>query len=133
MKTGNRKPETGNAGAAAPTDYRRRTFAFAVRCIHLAESLPKTRTADVLARQLIRAATSVGANYRAALRGRSPAEFTAKLGIVEEESDEALYWIEMLVELGLTSDKRTADLVREANEILAIAIASIKTARKHAR
>lgn len=133
MKTGNRRPETGNGTPEVPKDYGRRTFAFGVRCIRLAESLPKTRTADVLARQLIRAATSVGANYRAALRGRSPAEFVAKFGIVEEECDEALYWIEMLLELGLTSERRTVDLVREANEILAIAVASIKTARKHGR
>lgn len=131
MKTGNRKPESGKADARAA--FRRRTFEFGVRCIKLADALPRQRTADVVAKQLIRAATSVGANYRAAVRGRSAAEFSAKLGIMEEECDEALYWIEVLIKLDFIAPPRTAELVEEANEILAITVASIKTARRHGR
>jgi four helix bundle protein len=111
-------------------EFRTRTFQFGIRCIRLAESLPKTPTGQIVARQLIRAATSVGANYRAAVRSRSRADFVAKMGIVEEECDEAVYWIEVLVELGLLSVKRTFELQQEVNEILAITISSIKTARK---
>lgn len=111
-------------------EFRIRTFRFGIRCIRLAESPPKTTVGQIVARQLIRAATSVGANYRAAIRSRSRADFVAKMGIVEEECDETVYWIEVLIELGLLSKKRTAELEREANEILAITVSSIKTARK---
>jgi four helix bundle protein len=111
-------------------EFRIRTFQYGIRCIRLAESLPKTTVAQTIARQLIRAATSVGANYRAAIRSRSRADFLAKMGIVEEERDEAMYWIEVLVELGLLSIKRTFELQQEANEILSVTISSIKAARK---
>ena len=89
--------------------------------------------AQSVGRQLIRAATSVGANYRAAIRGRSRGDFLSRMGIVEEECDEALYWIDVLVELGLVSAKRVEPLRAEANEIIAITVASIKTARKGGR
>src|SRR5262245_33129291 len=82
-------------------DLQRRTKQFAMRIIRLVERLPNTRTADVIGRQLLRSGTSVGANYRSACRARSPAEFCAKMGIVEEEADESGYWIELLVESGL--------------------------------
>jgi four helix bundle protein len=95
--------------------------------------LPKSATAQVVTKQLIRSATSVGANYRAAIRGRSRADFVSRMGIVEEECDEALYWIEVILELGLIPAARTTDLQGEANEILAIVISSIKTARKAAK
>ncbi len=114
-------------------DFRARTFQFGIRCIRLAESLPKSATAQVVTKQLIRSATSVGANYRAAIRGRSRADFVSRMGIVEEECDEALYWIEVILELGLIPAARTTDLQGEANEILAIVISSIKTARKAAK
>jgi four helix bundle protein len=97
----------------------------------LAESFPKTTVSRIIANQLIRAATSVGANHRAAIRSRSRADFVAKMGIVEEECDETVYWIEVLVELGLLPEKRTSALQQEANEILAVTVSSIKTARKH--
>jgi len=71
----------------------------------------------------------VGSNYRAACRARSPAEFCAKLGIVEEEADESVFWMELLVEAGLIKQSRLADLLQEANEIVAMVVASIKTAR----
>ena len=98
--------------------------------IRLAEALPSTPVTQIIARQLIRAATSVGANYRAAIRSRSRADFVSKMGIVEEECDESIYWIEVLLELGLIPEKRTKELQREANEILAVTVSSIKTARK---
>ena len=111
-------------------EFRKRTFLIGIRCIRLAESLPKSLSAQVVAKKLIRAATSVGANYRAAIRGKSRADFVAKMGIVEEECDEVLYWIEVIVELGLIPSTRTAELQIEANEILAIVVSSIKTARR---
>jgi four helix bundle protein len=111
-------------------EFRKRTFQFGVRCIRLAESLPNTPVAQTIGCQLIRAQTSVGANYRAAIRSRSRADFVSKMGIVEEECDEAVYWIEVLLELGLIAEKRTKELLREANEIVAVTVSSIKTARK---
>jgi four helix bundle protein len=90
-------------------------------------------SAQTIGRQLLRAGTSVGANYRAAVRGRSRGDFISRMGIVEEECDEALYWIEVLLELNLTSTKRVEPLRAEANEILAITVSSIKTARKGAQ
>jgi four helix bundle protein len=96
------------------------------------ESLPKSRAAHVLGVQLLRAGTSVGANYRSAVRGKSRADFIAKMGIVEEECDEALYWMEMLVEAGIVSSSRLSDLMNEANEIIAIVVSSIRTARARA-
>ena len=111
-------------------DLKRRTKAFALRVIKLVEALPKTRTADVIGRQLLRCGTSVGANYRAAARARSNADFIAKMGIVEEEADESLYWMELLVESGLVDAERLAPLMTETNEIVAIIVASINTARQ---
>ncbi len=110
-------------------DLKRRTKSFALRVIKLVEALPKTRTADVIGRQLLRCGTSVGANYRAAARARSTADFIAKMGIVEEEADESLYWMELLVESGLIDAERLAPLMAETNEIVAIIVASINTAR----
>jgi four helix bundle protein len=87
-------------------------------------------SAQTIGRQLLRAGTSVGANYRAAVRGRSRADFVSRMGIVEEECDEALYWIDVLLELQLTSSKRVEQLRSEGDEIIAITVSSIKTARK---
>ena len=83
--------------------FKRRTKQLALRVIKTVESLPKNRTADVLGRQLLRSGTSIGANYRAACRGKSTADVIAKLRIVEEEADESAYWMELLVESGLVS------------------------------
>jgi four helix bundle protein len=110
-------------------DLQQRTKSYALRVIRLVESLPATRTADVIGKQLLRAATAVGANYRAARRAKSPADFIAKLGIVEEEADECLYWMELLVESGLVPAIRLESLRDEGDQILAIIIASIRTAR----
>ena len=79
---------------------------FGLPVIHLVETLPKTQTAQVLGRQLLRSGTSVGANYRSAVRGKSHADFIAKMGIVEEECDEAIYWMEMLIEAGEINQRR---------------------------
>ena len=114
-------------------ELKQRTREFALRVIRLCEALPKNRTADVIGRQLLRAGTSVGANYRAACRARSRAEFVAKLGIVEEECDETIYWIELLIESNLVDVARVRPLTEEAAEILGIVIASIKTARNRSR
>jgi four helix bundle protein len=111
-------------------DLKARTKEFALRVIRLIESLPKSRSADVLAKQLLRSATSVGANYRAACRARSLAEFQAKLGIVEEEADESAYWMELLVAAGLVKASLLEPLLAEANELTAIIVASIKTSRR---
>jgi four helix bundle protein len=115
-------------------DLRVRTFQFGIRCIKLAEALPKSGLpGEILARQLIRCGTSVGANYRAAARARSRNEFIAKLGIVEEECDETLYWFDVVAELDLVKITQLADIRREADELLAITISSIKTAHTNAK
>ena len=90
-------------------------------------------TARTIGKQLLRAGTSVGANYRAAVRGRSRGDFVSRMGIVEEECDLSLHWIDVPVELGLVSQKRVEELRREADEIIAIAVSSIKTARKNSQ
>jgi len=111
-------------------DLKRRTKQFALRVIRLIEALPRTRTAQVVGDQLLRSATSVAANYRAACRARSQADFVHKLGIVEEEADESLFWWEMVVETDLMPASRVQELSQEADELTAIFVASRKTAKK---
>ncbi|MGD0922752.1 MAG: four helix bundle protein [Terriglobia bacterium] len=113
--------------------FKERTKKFALAVVKLVEALPRTRTADVLGRQLLRSGTSVGANYRAACRGRSASDVAAKLGIVEEEADEAIYWMELLVDAGVASLDRVSVLLKEANELVAMTVASIKTLRSRER
>ena len=110
-------------------DLRDRTKAFSLRTIRLCASLPRNREGDVIGRQLVRSGTSVGANYRAACKSRSQAEFIAKMGIVEEEADESAYWIELLISAGLTTQEKASALHAEALELVAIAASSRKTAR----
>jgi four helix bundle protein len=112
-------------------DFKQRTKTFALRVIKLVDKLPDCRSADVLGKQLLRSGTSVAMNYRAACRGRSPAEFRSKLGIVEEEADESSGWIELLAESGLVKPKLVQDLLTEASEITSIVVASIRTSRKN--
>ena len=114
-----------------PDEFRSRTKAFALRVIRLVRALPRELTADVVARQLLRCGTSVGANYRAACRAKSRADFVAKMRIVEEECDESRYWMELLIEAGIVEEARLRDLLGEANEILAMVVTPIKTARAH--
>lgn len=97
-----------------------RTKAFVLRVLHLVENLPKTTGGRVLANQVARSATSVGANYRAACRARSRAEFAAKLGTVAEESDESLFWLELIRDGKFISQNKIAALVEEADELTAI-------------
>jgi len=113
-----------------PDEFKDRTKAFALRVIRLVNSLPRSRAANVIGGQLLRCGTSVGANYRAACRARSAADFVAKMGIVEEESDEAAYWMELLIEIGIMNRNRISGLLNEANEILSMVVVSIKTSRK---
>jgi four helix bundle protein len=108
-------------------EFKGRTKALALAAIHLVDSLPRKATADTIGRQLLRAAMSVGANYRAACRGRSPADVIAKLHIVLEEADETAYWLELLVESGVVPDKDTGGLASAAHEITAMTVASLKT------
>src|SRR5438128_1669408 len=109
---------------------KQRTFEFGIRTIRAVEALPRSETAKALGRQLLRAGTSVGANYRAAARAKSRADFVAKLGIVEEECDEAAYWMEVIMTLKLLKPSRVAKLHVETGELLATIVASIKTARR---
>ena len=114
-------------------DMKRRTKKFALRVIRLVESLPNGRTAEVIGRQLLRSGTSVGANYRAACRAKSTADFIAKMGTVEEEADESSYWMELLVEAEIVKADRLESLMKEADELLAITVASVNTAKKRSR
>lgn len=110
-------------------ELKRRTKRLALRAINLVESLPPTKTSSVVGKQLLRSATSVGANYRAACRAKSTADFIAKLAIVEEEADESIYWIELLVESDQIKLGRVEDMLREFDEILSIVVAAIKTSK----
>jgi len=111
-------------------EFKDRTKRLALRVIKLVAALPKGLVAEVIGKQLLRCATSVGANYRAACRGKSTADVLAKLAIVEEEADETLYWMELLVESELVPSARLSELMRETNEITAMTVASIKTLRR---
>src|SRR5580765_2387341 len=113
-----------------PDDFKKRTNAYALRIIRLYQALPKNGVSSVLGRQSLRSGTSVGANYRAACRAKSRADFIAKMDNVEEECDETLYWLEILVESGQIKEKRVAALMKEGEEIFALTVASINTARK---
>ncbi len=97
--------------------------------IRLADSLPRNRAADVIARQLLRSGTSVGANYRAASRGRANSDVIAKLGVVEDEADESVDWMESLVDSQLVSPGQLTALNKEGDELLAMTVASVKTLR----
>ena len=110
-----------------------RIFKFGIRIVRAVEALAKDDISRTLARQLLRAGTSVGANYRAAARARSHADFIAKLGIVEEECDETAYWMEVIAALKLLKKTRLERLRREADELLASVVSSIKTARRPRR
>ena len=109
--------------------FKERTKKLAVAIIKQTDTLPNSRSADTIARQIIRSGSSIGANYRAACRAKSTADMINKLKIVEEESDETLYWLELLVETGLVSKEKVQDIYKETNEILAMTVVSLKTLR----
>ena len=108
-------------------ELKARTQAFALRIIKLVATLPRQGASGVIARQILRSGTSVGANYRAACRARSRADFVAKLAIVEEEADETLYWLELLVKGSLVKAEKLQPLMKEADELVAIITAARKT------
>jgi len=112
-------------------DLKLRTKSFALRVLKLVDAVPKSTTGRAMGSQIVRSATSVAANYRAACRARSAAEFLSKMGAVEEEADETLFWLELIEEAGLVPPKRLAAIKKEADELVAVTIASIKTARKN--
>jgi four helix bundle protein len=109
--------------------FKARTKKLAAAIIRQMDKLPNSRAADVVARQVIRSGTSIGANYRAACRAKSTADMINKMKIVEEEADETQYWLEILVEAGLAPKEQIADIHKETDEILAMTVASLKTLR----
>ena len=111
-------------------EMKARTKRFALRIIRLVSSLPHTTVATTIGKQLLRSGTSVGANYRSACRAKSTADFVCKLSIVEEEADESIYWIRLLVESEIVSEQLLADLIDEANQIVAIIVSAIKTLKQ---
>lgn len=110
-------------------ELKKRTKAFALRVMKLVDALPNTTTGRAIGNQVIRSGTSVGANYRAACRGRSKAEFAAKVGTVAEEADESCFWLELVIEGDLLPQGQVQPLLDEANELTAIFTASAKTSR----
>lgn len=110
-------------------EMKKRTKEFAKRMIRLCRSLPSTRESMLIADQLFRAGTSVGANYRAACRARSKAEFVSKLGVALEEADESMYWLEIISESKILKEKLLQPLIEEANQIVSILVTSINTAK----
>jgi four helix bundle protein len=106
-----------------------RTKRFALRVLGVYRALPRTEEACILGKQVLRSGTSIGANYRAACRARSRAEFIAKLGIVLEEADETVFWLELLRDAGIFSDRKLRKIVQEANELVAIFVASMRTVK----
>ena len=110
-------------------EMKSRTKQYALRVIKAVQALPEDRVSRVLGTQLLRCGTSVGANYRAACRAKSSPDFVNKLKIVEEECDESLYWMELLIESGLLTQKKLSKLMREGDEILSLVVASLKTSR----
>lgn len=111
-------------------DLKWRTKQLALRILKVADQLPRTVCGKTLANQIARSGTSLAANYRSACKGRSKAEFIAKLGIAEEEADETQFWIEMIVEAGLIPESKLSDLLQETKELTAIFAASRKTAAR---
>jgi four helix bundle protein len=112
-------------------EMKSRTKQYALRVVKAVEALPKDRVANVLAAQLLRAGTSVAANYRAVCRAKSTADFLNKLKIVEEECDESLFWMELLIESGIMTERKLGALLKEGSEILAIVVAALKTTRQN--
>jgi len=108
-----------------------RTKRFSLRIIHLIKHLPNSYVGNVIGSQLLRSATSIGANYRSACRSRSKTEFISKIRIVEEESDESVYWIELVDESKLINENRLTELLKEANELTAIFTAIGKTSKQN--
>ncbi len=114
-------------------ELKKRTKQFGLRCIKVVESLPNTRTGEALGKQLLRSATSARANYRSACRAQSKPTFISKIAIAIEEADESQFWLEMIIEASLMSQKKLAALLKESDELIAILTASSKTAKRNLR
>lgn len=112
-------------------ELKKRTKKFALRIIKLVKALPKAQEGKIIGNQLLRCGTSVGANYRAACRARSRAEFVSKIGVVIEEADESIFWMEIIIEIKLINKNLIEPLLQEAKEILAIMISSSNSARRN--
>jgi len=111
--------------------FKKRAYQFALRIIELFRELPKTDDARIIGRQLLKAGTSVAANYRAAGRARSRAEFVSKMGLVVEEADESAFWLDLLVDSAIVSKDELRGIDKEANELLAVFAASYHTAKRN--
>jgi four helix bundle protein len=112
------------------SDLKQRTKDFAIRIVKLFRTLSHAPDAQTLGKQLLRSGTSVAANYRAACRSRSRAEFVSRMAVVVEEADESVFWLELLAETGVVKSERTKDLLKEANELVAIFGASHRTSKR---
>jgi four helix bundle protein len=123
--------ECASEVAVAVSDLKQRTKVFALDVVRLIGTLPHNNITTVIERQLLRSATSVGANYRSACFAKSKADFISKMCIVQEEADESVYWLELLEESGIARSGEIRRLKKEGSELLSIAISSIKTAKKH--
>ena len=111
-------------------DLRVRTKQYALRIVRLYTALPKSTEAQVLGKQVLRSGTSVAANYREASRARSDAEFISKLGIVEQELDETMMWLELLVEAEIVKQEKMTELIDETDQLLRITVTSIKNTKR---
>ncbi len=123
----------GGSRKVEPQDLKVRTQQFALRVIRLVRALPKSTEAFVIGKQLLRSATSVGANYRSCQRGKSKPDFIAKLAIAEEEADESCYWLELAITADLLPEAKMKPLLQEAREITAILTAAGKTAKERGK
>jgi four helix bundle protein len=112
-----------------PEEMKERTLQLGLRVIRVVEALPRRRASDVIGRQFLKCGTSVGANYRASCRSRSDGDFVARMGVVEEEADETIYWLEVTSRSNLLNDAMLRPLIKECDEILLIVVASIKTVK----
>jgi four helix bundle protein len=111
-------------------EMKRQTRKYALETVRLVKELPRGRTEDSLANQLLRSGTSVGANYRSACRGKSIKDFISKMGVVEEEADESVYWLELLVDSGILEREKAEGLINEGNQLTAICVSAIRNSRQ---
>jgi len=116
-------------GSERPPDLKTRTKQFALRIVNVYRKLPRNEEARVIGKQMLRSGTSVGANYRAACRSRSKAEFISKIGIVLEEADETVFWLELLLDAKIFPRNKIDDLLAEANELTSIFVTSLRTSK----
>jgi four helix bundle protein len=122
-------PSTVSISQSRTFDLKTRTKEFALQIIKLFRTLPRSEEARVIGKQILRSGTSVGANYRAACRSRSKAEFISKISIVLEEADETVYWLELLSHAEIASPLKLKELLREANELTSIFVSSLRTSK----